>query len=143
MSNFMDSEVFKALQKGVLASVAACDRPDLPVQMLGRTYKPGSDDTTYLQVVIIPNNPENEQWGDNRSYAGLLRLILHYPNDNAGVYPPLDLLKSICEYFIKSRVLTDGTITVRITTPPNFIGDLPSGHETEYPVSMRYNFFQP
>lgn len=143
MSIFRDSEVFKALQKGVIAAVAACDDPTLPIQTIGRTFEPGDDETAYLQVVIIPNNPDNEQWGDNRSYAGLLRLILHYPNDDAGVYAPLDLLKSVCDYFTKSRVLTDGTITVRITTPPNLVGDLPSGHETEYPVSMRYNFFQP
>lgn len=143
MSNFMESSVYKALQKGVIAAVAASDRPALPVQMAGRTFVPGNDDTAYLQTIIIPNNPENELWGEGRTYAGLLRLILHYPNDDAGVYAPLDLLKSICEYFTKARALTDGTITVRITTPPNFIGDLPSGHETEYPVSMRYNFFQP
>lgn len=143
MANFEESDVYKALQTGVIAAVAACDNPDLPIQALGRTFKPGDIDTAWLQIVIIPNNPVGEYWGENRSYAGLLRLILHYPNDDAGIYAPLDLLKSICEYFTKSRALTHNSKTVRITTSPNFAGDLPTGHETEYPVSMRYNFFQP
>ena len=143
MSNFMDGEIIEALQKGVLTAVANCSRPDLPIQMLGRTFEPGAKDVAYLQVLVIPSNPDNELWGENRRYAGLFRLVLHYPNDDQGVYPPLVLLKSIAAYFTKGQILTDGTISVEITTPPNFTGSLPSRHETEYPVSMRYNFFQP
>lgn len=147
MTNFLEPDVYRALQKGVIAAVAASNTPDLPIKALGRTFDINDEDATdefaYLEIVIIPNNPTDEFWNSGRTYRGLLRLVLHYPNDDQGVYDPLEMLKPICGYFTKDRDLVSGDVTVRIVSPPNFLGDLPSGHETEYPVSMRYTFFQP
>lgn len=149
MSNFLEPSVYKALQKGVIAAVAASDYPSLPIKALGRTFDvkdevvSPDDIKAYLEIVVVPNNPDDEFWGEGRTYQGLLRLVLHYPNDDTGAYPPLNVLKSVCGYFTKDRALIADDVLVRITTPPNLMGDLPSGHKTEYPVSMRYTFFQP
>lgn len=143
MSNFLDGTVIKALQKSFLAALAASDFPDTPVKMLGRTFTPPDDGTPWFEVLVIPNNPDNQFWGDERTYQGLFRVLLHVSNEDEGVYGDIDRLKSVVQYFTKNREVTEGTITVRITTPPNLTSIEPAGHETVFPVSMRYVYSQP
>jgi hypothetical protein len=133
--------ILEALQKAVIAAVAASTRPTLPVKYVGRTFEPSN--TPWLEVIYIPNNVENEFWDTSRTYQGILRLLLHWPVDDVGAYTPVALLESIASYFTKGRKLADAgsNVRVKINDNPNFLGPVEQPPETLYPLSIRYQFF--
>lgn len=133
--------VVEALQKAVIAAVAACTTPALPIRMLGRTINPPSDGK-WLEVVHIPNN-SNPTWGDEQVYEGMLRLILHWQVDDKGVYNPMDLMRSINSYFYKGRKLADtgSNVSVSVTRQPMFIGVLEEAPEMLFPYGLRYRCY--
>lgn len=141
----LDRYVLEALQKAAIAAVAASTFPTLRVQPLGKTFDPGegADPGKYLELVFIPNNGVGEVWGDGKTYRGIFRMVLHWPNSDEGAYPPIDVLASIASYFNKDARFTAGSVTVRPTTEPDLASPVPTGHETLYPVSIRYLYFQP
>ena len=131
-----DLDVFRTLQKAVMAAVAASIMPELPVAYLGRDFTP-PDDQKFLEVVIIDNNPIGQFWGEERNYMGLMRLILHWPKNDAGVYPPMEVLQSIGGYFTKDRPLQN----LRIYETPTIAAPLDGTGQMLYPASMRYQSF--
>lgn len=132
-----DKDIIDALQKGVTAAVAASNNTALPVKYLEVNFdKP--DDGKWLEIVWIPNNDQGATWGDKVNYRGLLRLILHWPNNSGGIYAPLTLLGSVADYFHKGRLLSG----VQIYEKADFTGALPEGNETLYPVSIRYQSYR-
>lgn len=137
-----DDLVLEALQKKVIAAVAASGTPTLPVKYIGRVFNPPSDGK-WLELVFIPNNPEDEVWGDTYTYRGMLRLILHYPIDDTGIYIPLGVIKSIVSSFSKNEVLHDvgSTIKVRIINMPRLLDVIEEPPELLLPVSIRYSCF--
>lgn len=137
-----DKLVLKALQKGVIAAIVASDNPDLPVKMIGRTFEIPNDQK-YLEFVHIPNDPNDRFWGDEKLYQGIVRLILHWPNDDKGAYDPIDVVTSVGSYFTKTRKLIQETITLNIYQQPKFTGALEGGKDTLYPLSMAYRSFDP
>ena len=137
-----DKLVLKALQKGVIAAIAASDNPNLPVKMIGRTFEIPNDQK-YLEFIHIPNDPNDRFWGDEKLYQGIARLILHWPNDDKGAYDPVDLLASIGSYFTKTRKLVQETIALDIYQRPKFMGTLETSVDTIYPLSLAYRSFDP
>lgn len=132
-----EREILEALQKATIAAVAASDTPLLPVKYIGRSQVPPSDQK-WLEFVFIPNTPDNQTWGDELNYMGMFRLVLHWPNDETGAYPALDVLKSICAYFTKDRRL-DG---VKITNAPKLLSVLEQPTEALYPATIRFAAFR-
>lgn len=136
----MDEDVILGeLQRAVTAAVAASSSPMLPVAYIDVKFdKPA--DGKWLEVVYFPNNVQGDFWNNEKNYRGILRLILHWPNNGggAGPYGPLGLLGSICDYFYTGRVLS----TVKISGRPDLTGILPEGDETLYPASIRYESFR-
>jgi len=128
--------VLEALQKGVTAAT------DLDVKYIGIIMKiPASG--KWLEIVYIPNNIENEFWDDSKTYRGIMRLILHWPIDNAGVYPALDKAKTISDYFTKGLLLSDpfNNVRVQITERANISDVLEQPPEILIPITLRYNYF--
>jgi|SRR5882757_1450985 len=136
MSIIDDSAVIAVLQDGITAAVAASTMPTLPVKYLGRSWTPPNEQQ-WLELVFIPNNT-NDFWGDEQNYRGMFRMVLHWPNDDEGVYPPLAVLKSIAGYFTKDRALQN----VQIYETPKLGGVLENGAETLYPASLRYQSYR-
>lgn len=132
-----DIEILKVLQTAALDAVAASTMPALPVKPYGRTWVVPNDQK-WLELVFIPNNRE-DYWGDEKNYTGMFRLILHWPNDDAGVYAPGAVITSIASYFAKDRPLQN----VRIYDNPNSMGVLEEGSELLFPISIRYQCFRP
>lgn len=128
-----DFDILKALQQGVTAAVAASTMPALPVSYIGVKFtKP--DNGKWLELIFIPNNPEGDQWGEEaKSYRGIFRMVLHWPNDGAGVYRAGAVLASIADYFEVDRLLSGVQISGKDITGVIFEGD-----ETLMPVSLRY-----
>lgn len=138
----VEREIIEALQKATTAAVAASTRPTLPVKYLGITFEIPNDHK-YLEIVHIPNNVDNEFWGSEKTYRGLFRLLLHWPIDGAGVYPPTSLMKSISSHFTKGSRFTAGGVSVKIYEEPDLTGMIEQPPELLFPVTIRYMSFQP
>lgn len=138
MSELYDFTILQILQETVKLAVAASGTPTMPIKFEGRTWKVPNDQK-WIELVMIPNNPASTFWGDEKSYAGMYRIILHWPNDDEGAYVPGAVLASIVGYFSKELFLQN----VRIYDNPNFMGSIENGIETLYPVSLRYSCTRP
>jgi hypothetical protein len=132
----IESQILQTMQSATIAAVAMSITPDMPIKFVAVGLTPPNDQK-YIEIVYIPNNDIGAYWGDEKNYRGMFRLILHWPNDGAGAYEPLDVLASICGYFTKGLYLGP----VKITEPPDLSGVLEQGTETLYPASLRYSRF--
>lgn len=135
-----DGVILSILQEATIAAVAASVvGASFPVKYIGRTFEEIPDDQRWLEVVFIPNNRTNDYWGEEKNYQGLYRLVLHWPNDDAGAYNPYEVLASICAPFSKDVRLQNVTISAN----PDSGGELPQGTENLYPATIRYQCFRP
>ena len=79
----IESKILSLLQKKV-------------TEVVGKSYKVKYINTNignvdkFWEIVYIPNNVENEFWDKGKTYRGILRLILHWPQDNKGIYKPME-----------------------------------------------------
>lgn len=137
-----EREILQALQTGAINAVAASAMPTLPIKAIGRTFNPPGDGR-YLEIVHIPNNLTGEFWGDGKTYRGLFRLILHWGLDDAGAYPPMDVIGSIAEFFPKGKTFQNGAVSVKIYEKPDLTGVIEVPPELLFPVTIRYMSFQP
>lgn len=128
--------ILQALQQGITAAVDASIQFDLPVSYVDVAFT--VPDAPWLEVVHIPNNEANGFWGNEKNHMGLLRLVLHWPNDGAGPYRALELLGSICGYFSKDRLLSG----VQISDIDAQSGTVRDGDDTLYAASLRYVSFR-
>lgn len=141
----IESKILTALQKGVMAAVAASSTPALPVKYVGRAQK-APNDGKWLELIFIPNNIENEFWDSGKTYRGILRMILHWPMNDAGAYLSMEVLQSIVAGLSKGTVLKDDpsspTVNVKITDNPNLLNVLEEPPELLLPASIRYLVFK-
>lgn len=142
MSVMIEKDIVQALQTATLAAVAASTLPALPVKALGRTFVPPNDQK-WLEIVHVPNNPQGDYWANSKNYRGMMRLILHWPNDDQGVYPPLSVIQSVVSFFDKGKTLDANGISVNILENPNYLGEIVTSTDSLYPVSVRYHCFVP
>ena len=129
--------ILSALQKGVTAAVAQSNAPTLPVKYLLKTFTIPQDQK-WLELVWLPNNIRGSFLGNEQNHRGILRLILHWPNNGSDVYGPTNLLASITRYFTNGLVLS-GTQVVGFPQPSGIIED---GDDTLFPVSIHYHSYQ-
>lgn len=135
-----DRLILQALQTAVIEAVAQSSLPSLDIKMVGRSHTPVAN-KPWLEIVFIPNNIENEFWGDSKTYRGMFRLILHSPTNDKGAYAPMDIIESVASYFTKGKFFQNGSVGVRVVEKPNLTGVLESPPEMLFPVSIRYNYF--
>jgi len=138
----MERYVLEALQKAVTAAVAATTFPEVAVKYVGRQFTIPSDDK-WLELVYIPNNIIGEFWGTEKTHRGVLRLLLHWPMDDAGAYPPIDALQPILDGFVKGVKYEDlgQNVKVQVTETPNILNVIEDAPEILVAASVRYNFF--
>lgn len=138
-----DRYILEALQKAVIAAVADSSTPSLYVKMAGRVAEPQSADR-WLEVIHIPNNFDGT-WGEEKTYQGLLRLMLHTAVDDKGAYGPMDIITSIGNYFTKGRKLPNKDpnpdVEVTVTTNPEFMGIMEEAPDVLYPISIEYRVY--
>lgn len=137
----IDRYILQALQTQLIAARDASAVPLMPIKMVGRTYD-GSADQPFLESIFIPNNIDGEFWDSGKTYRGLYRVILHWPNDDKGAYDPMDYISSIADGFPKGLKLQVDSTYVKIYEEPNYLGDIEQTAETLYPISIRYECFK-
>ncbi len=133
----IESDTLSILQQATTVAVAASMLPALPIKYINITFEVPNDQK-YLETVFIPNNGSDSCWGDENQYAGLYRLLLHWPIDRKGPYAPMKTLESICSYFDKTRFLGP----VKISQSPNMTSAIANPPETIYAASIRYARFE-
>lgn len=136
----MEREILQALQTATITAVETSSIPTMPIKFLGRVFTIPNDHR-YIEVVHIPNNRTNEYWNEERTYQGLFRLVLHWPSDDAGVYTPLNFLKSVAAYFTKDKTFRNGLASVKIYDHPMMNMPIETGQETIIPVTLPYRCF--
>lgn len=135
--------IIQALQTAVTAAVAASTSPTLPVKYLlvgstgGPTFTPPAD-RKWLEIVWLPNNRNGDFLGNEKNHRGILRLVLHWPNDGGGVYAPTLLLDSIGSYFHKGRLLSG----VQVYATPDPAGIIEQANEVLFPISILYQSYR-
>ena len=130
-------DILRTLQTSVTAAVSQSDSPFLPVSYINVEFDTPNDGK-WLELVWLPNNVQGDLWGQEKTHRGILRMILHWPNDGSGVYRPLGLLGSISRYF-KNGMLLNGT---QITSKADLTGAIFDADELLLPVSLRYQSYR-
>ena len=131
-----EPDILSALQTGVTAAMEQSDAPDLPVKYLLMGFDIPNDQK-WLEIVWLPNNNRNDFLGQEQNHRGIMRLVLHWPNDDAGVYAPTELLASISRFFTNGKVLSG----VQIVGKPVPTGIVEDGDDTLFPVSIYYQSY--
>lgn len=138
----IETDVLQALQTAGIAAVAATGA--LPIKVIGRTFTPLTDatDGKYVEFVNIVNNRGGDYWDDSRVYQGTFRIILHWPIDDEGVYPPMTYLDQLAAFFPKGKMLASGQARVKIYDVPLASGLIVNGSEQLFPVGLPYRCFK-
>lgn len=138
-----DQPILEALQTALIAAVAASPTPTLPLKLVLRNFDQ-TNISKYLEAVWIPNNVTGATWGREEQFQGIFRLLLHWPNDDVGAYPALEVLKPITEQFPKGTLLPiAGGRTVQIYQNPQLVSVVETGAGSLFVVSIWYRSFQP
>ena len=132
--------ILEALQKAVTTAVTATGSP--PVKYIGRNTP--SNSGKWWEIIYIPNNVENEFWDSGKTYRGIMRLILHWPQDDTGAYGALDEVKRVADAFKKGDISTDAGshAVVRIMEHPNVLSIIEQPPEMLIPLTIRYTCFK-
>lgn len=143
--NMIETDVLKALQAAGIAAVAASAIPTMPIKAIGLTFDTTkkAPDGKYVEFVNIVNNRTGDYWDDSRVYQGTFRIILHWPIDEQGAYPPMTYLDQLASFFPKNTRLVSGQANVQIYENPVASGEVVNGSELLYPVGIMYRCFRP
>lgn len=138
MTQNLERFVLEALQKKVINVVTGT----FPIKYVGRNIETPVDGK-WWELVYIPSNVENEVWADGKTYRGILRLILHWPQNNEGVYQALDEVKRVSDGFVKGERMSDplNTVSVVVTEHPNMTDIIEQSPELLIPLTVRYSCF--
>lgn len=131
----IESEIIDLLQKHVTKAVAGF----FPVKYLNTNIE-ATD--SFWEIVYIPNNVENEFWDKGKTYQGILRLILHWPADNRGIYTPLQEAERVAAEFAKGLELFSNDVKVIITDNPNLTSLNEDDGKLLIPLTIRYLCFK-
>lgn len=130
--------VLQALQSAVVTAVGASP----PVKYVNRNMNPPSDGK-WWEVVYLPNNIEGEFWGNEKTFRGVIRLVLHWPQDDKGAYAMFDEAQRVADKFVKGSLLQDPDkkVTVKITETVNVGGIIEQPPENILALTVRYQYF--
>lgn len=133
----IEKSILQALQQHVIAAVASSTYPTLPIKFVDVAFATPNNQK-WLELVFIPNNPADRTWGDEEVNRGIFRMILHWPNNGAGAYAPLELVASIMSSFSKDTKIGG---LLQVLNKPKTMSTLQQGSENLYPVSVEYIVF--
>jgi len=134
-----ERHVLQALQTAVVAAVGATP----PVKYVNRNMNPPSNGK-WWEVVYLPNNIEGEFWGDSKTFRGVMRLVLHWPQDDRGAYAMYDEAQRVADKFTKGSLHQDPdkNVTVKIIETVNVGGVIEQLSENILALTIRYQYFK-
>lgn len=133
----IEKSILQVFQQKVIEAVAASTLPTLPIKFVDVAFTVPNTQK-WLEVIFIPNNPADRTWGDEEVYRGIMRLVLHWPNNGAGAYKPLELISSILSSFSKDERIGG---LLQILNKPKLMTTVQSNSENWYPATIEYTVF--
>lgn len=94
------SVIVKKINDLVVTGAANID-PGLAVSLMDVGFTV-PDNKTYLEVVVIANDPRDEKLSGIERKRGIIRVLYHVPTDGRGSYDAFDLLEEIGANFDKT-----------------------------------------
>lgn len=132
-----ETEIIKILQTEVTTAVNNA----FPIKYLNINIDP--PEGKWLEIVYIPNNIENEFLDVGKTFRGVLRLVLHCPQDSTGVYSGMTEIEKIAEHFKKgSSFFNVAGTKVQIVENPNVTNVIEESPELLIPLTIRYQCFK-
>lgn len=133
----IESKILNLLQKKVTEVVGNT----YPVKYINTNI--GNVDK-FWEIVYIPNNIENEFWDSGKTYRGILRLVLHWPQDNKGIYKPMEEVERVADGFEKGLELFDdeNKVKVSITDNPDCTNVIEDEGKLLIPLTIKYLCFK-
>lgn len=89
----------------------------LPVQYPLRSFKVPTDGK-WFEIVRIVNNSTNEFWGNERTFRGIVRVILHWPIVDSGEIAPTKVLETVAANVKKGTEFVREETRIQITDHP-------------------------
>lgn len=134
----IESKILKCLQQKAIEVIN-----DKNVKCLNVNFNPPVD-KKWWEVVYIPNNIEDEFWADSsKTYRGIFRLLLHWPQKSQGVYKPLEEAERVAAGFPKNLELfsEDGSVKVIITDTPDIKNVIEDRPQLMISLTIKYTCF--
>lgn len=133
----IESKILNLLQKKVTEVVGNI----YPVKYINTNMKAKDK---FWEIIYIPNNIENEFWDSGKTYRGIMRLVLHWPQDNKGVYKPMEEVERVANGLKKGLELFDdvNSIKVSITDNPDCTGVIEDEGKLLIPLTIKYLCFK-
>lgn len=133
-----ESKIIEALQKQAIKIV----NDDKCLKCVNVNFNPPSN-KQWWEIVYIPNNIPNEFWDEGKTYRGIFRLILHWPQKNQGIYKPMEEAERVAEGFRKGTELFDSNeiVKVLISDEPDMSNVLEDEGELLLGLTIKYVCF--
>lgn len=134
-----ESKIIKTLQARALEVIN-----DKNVKCININFNPPVD-KKWWEVVYIPNNPDNEFWsGQDKTYRGIFRLLLHWPQKSQGIYKPMEEVERVAEGFPKDLELfsEDNTVKVILTDTPDVTTIVEDRPQLMIGLTIKYTCFK-
>lgn len=133
----IESKILSLLQKKVTEVVNSVH----PIKYINTNVKVKDK---FWEIVYIPNNIENEFWDEGKTYRGILRLVLHWPQDNKGIYKPMEEVERVANGLKKGLELFDdeNNIKVTLTDNPDCTGVVENEGKLLIPLTIKYLCFK-
>ena len=133
----IESKILNLLQKKVIEVVGNT----YPVKYINTNI--GNVDK-FWEIVYIPNNIEDEFWSSGKTYRGILRLVLHWPQDNKGIYKPMEEVERVADGLEKGLELFDdvNSVKVTITDNPDCTNVIEDEGKLLIPLTIKYLCFK-
>lgn len=134
----IESQIIRTLQEAVTAAVD--ERYD--IKYLNINFEPPSD-KKWWEIRYFPNNIQNEFYGREKTYRGILRLILNTPQDGKGIYSTMEEVELVAEHFKKGTKFetADGHI-IQIVENPDVTAVIEESPYSIVPLTIRYQCFK-
>lgn len=128
------------VMRGIVGAAVSAIGSSLPVKAPGRVG-PTPNDQKYYELVLLQDSNENVSWGNEEVYSGILRIILHWPKDDRGVYDPIETLSALKVTLFKGRIIWEGGAKLLISDNPGLMDMIEEPAEVLYPLSVTYRYF--
>lgn len=126
--------------RGIIGAAIEAVGNRYPIKAPGRVFtKP--DNGKFVELVVIQDNNADPNWGDEQRFSGDIRVILHWPNDNAGIYTPIEELALIKAPLFKGRRIWQGNAKLLLTSNPQITDGIEGLDDVLYPLIVTYEYY--
>lgn len=138
----VEASIKKSLATATINAVNAITVPTLlPIKFPLLTFKV-PDDNRYVEYVHIRNNIDNEFWGSEKTYRGIVRLLVHWSIDDQGDMPALRYCDLLAEQFPKGSQFENGGVIVKLFENPDLGSLVEAAPDAFFPLTLQYMYFR-